>query len=233
MNQDALSRKQIARQGCFLHIGSGSKVIDGWVNVDINEHPGVDLVADVTEGLAFSGVRAVYDLVADVTEGLAFSGVRAVYAEHFLEHLPIDKALAFLLEVHRVLGRRGWLRLSTPNLEWVWKTHYTFDSSAEENRKKTLGANRAFQGWGHKFVWSPALLEEALLSCGFRKLRWCRYGKSRKRFFRNLEQHDACVDLPGAPHVIIAEAKKGPPQPERLEALEAFIREHFLNHLDW
>jgi len=118
--------------------------------------------------------------------------VRAVYAAHFLEHLPIDKALAFLLEVHRVLGRRGWLRLSTPNLEWVWETHYNVKASADEKRLMSMGANRAFQGWGHKFVWSPALLEEALLSCGFRKLRWCRYGKSRKRFFRNLEQHDAC-----------------------------------------
>lgn len=204
----------VARRECYLHIGSGAKGLDGWVNIDINEHPGVDLVADVTEGLDFSDARAVF-------------------AEHFLEHLPIDKALAFLLEVYRVLGKRGWLRLSTPNLEWVWKTHYNFEASADEKRLMSLGANRAFQGWGHRFVWSPALLEEALLCCGFRKLRWCRYGKSKKRFFNNLEQHDTCADLPGAPHVIIIEAKKGTPQPKRLESLEAFIRENFLDHLEW
>lgn len=214
MNQPDTHDPKASRTGHYLHIGSGAKVLDGWVNIDINEHPGVDLVADVTEGLEFSDAKAVF-------------------AEHFLEHLPIDKALAFLLEVHRVLGEGGWLRLSTPNLEWVWKTHYNFEAAADEKRLMSLGANRAFQGWGHQFVWSPALLEEALLCCGYRKLRWCGYGKSKKRFFRNLERHDTCADLPGTPHVIIVEAKKGPPQPDRLSALEAFIREHFLSHLDW
>ncbi len=214
MTDNAPEEETVPRSDCFLHIGSGAKVHDGWVNIDINDHPGVDLVADVTKGLDFSDVRAVF-------------------AEHFLEHLAIDKALDFLLEVHRVLARRGWLRLSTPNLEWVWQTHYNFGASAEEKRLMSLGANRAFRGWGHQFVWSPAILEEAMLCCGFRKLRWAGYGKSKKRFFRNLERHDLCDDLPNAPHVIIIEGKKGDPQPERLDTFRAFVQDHFLNHLDW
>jgi len=213
MTQDA-PEKRIPRNDAMLHIGSGAKVIDGWVNIDINDHPGVDVVADVTEGLDFTDARAVY-------------------AEHFLEHLPIEMAIAFLLEVHRVLARGGWLRLSTPNLEWVWITHYNLRASDDVKREMTLGANRAFRGWGHHFVWSRPFLEEVLLGCGFRKLRWCDHGRSRKKFFRNLEQHEESVNMPGSPHVIIVEAKKGSPQPERLERLNAFIREHFLDHLEW
>ena len=214
MIQDASTAREVPRSGCNLHIGSGAKVIDGWVNLDINEHPGVDVVADVTEGLDFSDVRAVY-------------------AEHFLEHLPIDKALAFLQEVHRVLARGGWLRLSTPNLEWVWSTHYAIGAASEEKRLMTLGANRAFRGWGHQFLWTPTLLEDALVSCGFKKLRWCRYGESKQDVFRNLERHEESPDLPDVPHVIIVEAKKGSPQPKRLKRLDTFIREHFIDHLDW
>jgi len=204
---------QVTGDDRLLHIGSGALTIDGWINVDIQPQPGVDLVADVTEGLGFNNVRAVY-------------------AEHFIEHLPLEQAIDFLLEVHRILGRRGWLRISTPNLEWVWKTHYLFNRSDDDKLVYTLGANRAFRGWGHEFIWSPPYLEEALASCGFRKLRWCGYGKSRKRFFRHIEQHESSPDLPGIPHVIIIEGKKGPPRPEQLERFRELALEHFLGHLD-
>jgi hypothetical protein len=203
------SGKEYPRENCFLHIGSGAKIINGWVNIDLQAHPGVDLVADATEVLEFSNVRAVY-------------------AEHFIEHLLLDKSLAFLLEVHRVLGRSGWLRLSTPNLEWVWKTHYLFDRSDKDKCVYTLGANRAFKGWGHEFIWSPPLLKEALASCGYRKLRWCNYGESKKKFFRNIEQHENSPDLPGIPHVIIIEGKKGPLQPQRLAEFNQLLLKHFL-----
>jgi len=211
MTEHAPEEKTVPRSDCFLHIGSGAKVHDGWVNIDINEHPGVDVVADVTKGLDFTDVKAVF-------------------AEHFLEHLAIDKALDFLLEMHRVLAPRGWLRLSTPNLEYVWATHYNFEAPSEQKRLMSLGANRAFRGWGHQFLWSPILLEEALRNCGFRELCWCRYGESERPFFRNLERHDINLDLPD---VIIIEAKKGDPQPERLDAFRAFVKKHFLDHLDW
>src|SRR5687768_18017028 len=49
------------------------------------------------------------------SKGLEFQDVEAVFAEHFLEHLPVDAALSFLLEAHRVLAPGGWIRLSTPN----------------------------------------------------------------------------------------------------------------------
>ena len=90
-----------------LHVGSGPARLEGWLNVDRQDLPEVDLVADVTAGLP-------------VGDGEA----EAVFAEHFLEHLPLDDAVAFLREAHRVLAPGGWLRLTTPNLDWVVATHY-------------------------------------------------------------------------------------------------------------
>ena len=39
----------------LLHVGCGPERLDGWVNVDIQQLPSVDVVADVTQGLPFDG----------------------------------------------------------------------------------------------------------------------------------------------------------------------------------
>jgi predicted SAM-dependent methyltransferase len=196
----------------MLHIGSGSARLEGWVNMDIQALPGVDVVADVTKGL-------------EITD------VKAIFAEHFLEHLALDAAIAFLLEAHRVLIRRGWIRLSTPNLDWVWSTHYRLDVDADGKRAAALQLNRAFHGWRHRFLWNREILGEALAACGFDKIRWCRYGESDLRVFHGIERHETYVDEPHLPHVIIAEARKGKPQPERLDQLRGLLEQEFLRHL--
>lgn len=188
-----------------LHIGCGSTHLAGWVNIDAQPLPGVDVVADVTKGLDFEHVEAVY-------------------AEHFLEHLTIDAALSFLCEVHRVLAPTGWLRLSTPNLDWVWATHYRLDGDSEMARAGAFHANRAFHGWGHQFLWNRTLLEDALLACGFQSLHFRRYGESSLPIFQKIEHHEQSVDTPELPSVIIVEAQRGAAAPDRLTALRDRIR---------
>lgn len=195
-----------------LHVGAGDKRLEGWVNIDLKRLPGVDVVADVTRGLEFSGVEAVF-------------------AEHFLEHLAMDAALAFLLEVHRVMAPGGWLRLSTPNLDWVWLTHYHLDADAADKPLMAIKLNRAFHGWGHRFVWNRELLAEALAACGFDEIRWCRYGESELEVFAGLERHETYDDSPEMPHVVIVEARKGEARPERLAALRELLGREFFPHL--
>lgn len=198
--------------GALLHIGCGRTPLSGWVNIDIQALPGVDVVADVTKGLNFQDCRAVF-------------------AEHFLEHLTIEEALAFLLEVHRVLEPGGWLRLSTPNLDWVLSTLHRPQYSRPGRTRIALALNRSFYGWGHRFLWSQPLLEEALASCGFAELRTCAYGASSLPFFSGLERHGAYPDTPETPHVLIIEAAKGDPEPLRLRALRNLLYEEFLMHV--
>src|SRR4028119_2465371 len=88
-----------------LHIGSGPVAIPGWTNVDIQSYPGVDVVLDVRQPWPFSGVELIF-------------------AEHFLEHLTLADGIAFLRACRAALREDGVLRLSTPNLDWVWLTHY-------------------------------------------------------------------------------------------------------------
>jgi predicted SAM-dependent methyltransferase len=195
-----------------LHIGSGNVRLPGWTNVDVQALPGVDVVADVTRGLGFAGAEAVF-------------------SEHFLEHLAIDDALSFLLEVHRVLAAGAWLRLTTPNLDWVWLTHYRLDGEADGKRAAALALNRAFRGWRHQFLWNREMLAEALAACGFEAVRWPSRGESELPLFRGLEMHDTYGDAGALPHILIAEARKGEPRPERLRELRDAVQRDFLDHL--
>jgi predicted SAM-dependent methyltransferase len=196
-----------------LHIGSGSQRIPGFLNVDVRPFPGVDVVADVTQGLRFQDVEAVF-------------------AEHFLEHLPLGKAVDFLCEVHRVLRADGWLRLSTPNLDWVWWTHYRLEGAAADRRAWSLMLNRAFHGWQHRFLWNREMLEETLAACGFEGLRWCRYGESELPFFRGIERHETWEDEEQLPHVLIIEGRKGAPRPQDLARWREHLQREFLDHVE-
>src|SRR4029453_10033118 len=127
-----------------LHIGAGRESLPGWINIDNQGLPGVDQVLDVRQGLPFADVASIY-------------------AEHFLEHLTLDEGLAFLKECRRVLRPDGILRLSTPNLDWVILTHYRGASVADADAKvDCFRLNRAFHGWGHRFLYNRATLSSVL-----------------------------------------------------------------------
>jgi predicted SAM-dependent methyltransferase len=192
-----------------LHIGCGQEALPGWINLDSRALPGVDRVLDVRDGLPFDDVSAIY-------------------AEHFLEHLSLEDGLAFLRECRRVLRPDGVLRLSTPNLDWVYATHYRTGpaSSGETKLYDCFQLNRAFHGWGHQFLYNRETLESVLRAAGFTSVSFHRYGESPVAELTGLERHQTWEDTPELPHVIIAEASgSGPPisLPEKLlgEFLEA------------
>lgn len=198
--------------GSRLHVGCGRERLEGWINIDVQDYPGVDLVLDVTRGLAFREAEAIY-------------------AEHFLEHLAIDQALAFLLESHRALRDGGRIRLSTPNLEWVLATHYSLEAEEVLRARMSLRLNRAFYGWEHRFLWNKSLLGRTLRACGFTDLHWPAYGESKHDILRGLERHETNLDTADLPHVLIVEGQKGEQSPGALAGLRRLIQSELLDHL--
>jgi predicted SAM-dependent methyltransferase len=172
-----------------LHVGSGQAPIAGWVNIDIQPLPGVDRVLDVRRGLPYDGVAAIY-------------------GEHFLEHLELEEGLACLVECRRALASDGILRLSTPNLDWVLASHYRYGRWAEEGEAVSdcFRMNRAFHGWGHRFLYNRQALDAALRAAGFAKITMHRYGESDVPELSGLERHEKSGDTDELPHVLVAQA---------------------------
>lgn len=177
-------RRPLVRQKAErLHIGSGPQTFSGWVNIDLEMHPGVDLVHDVRDGLAFQDVRYIY-------------------AEHFIEHLTYDEGLRFFRECRTALRDDGILRISTPNLDWVMATQYITPDAITN----CFAMNKAFRGWGHRFLYNAATLEATLHAAGFASVRFFGYGESGDPLLSGLERHPTSPDSAETPHVIIAEA---------------------------
>ncbi|MGK2856662.1 MAG: class I SAM-dependent methyltransferase, partial [Thermoanaerobaculia bacterium] len=171
-----------------LHIGCGPQVLSGWTNVDNQAYPGIDHVLDVTIGLPFANVEYVF-------------------AEHFVEHLAYDDTLNFLRECRRVLAADGVLRASTPNLDWVLRTHYhpeLWKGDADAVRD-CFNMNRAFKGWGHQFLYNRQSLAATLRLAGFGRIEECLYGESTHEALRGLERHETYPDEPTLPHVLVME----------------------------
>lgn len=186
-----------------LHVGSGPERLEGWVNVDLQPLEEVDVCADVTRTFPFAGVHRIF-------------------AEHFLEHLELEDAVDFLVRCHEALESGGRLRLTTPNLDWVWSTQY----GPAGNADRALGAvaiNRCFHAWGHRFLWNREILARALEAAGFVDLVWPEYGESDDPELRGLERHETWPDTEEHDHVLVVEATRGAPRPELLAQLRRTV----------
>jgi predicted SAM-dependent methyltransferase len=113
--------------GLRLHLGCGSHVVDGWVNVDrspnvyLTRVPGLRAVLGRLGVLSSAQAGAVFPrgiVRADVTRRIpAEDGSASVaYASHMIEHLSRWQALALLHECMRVLRPGGVVRIVTPDL---------------------------------------------------------------------------------------------------------------------
>jgi len=192
-----------------IHIGCGNAILSGWVNIDIESLPGVDLVLDVRQGLPFDAAEYVF-------------------AEHFIEHLDFQSGLAFLRECRRVLTASGVLRLSTPNLDWVWLNQYHYGAWQDggEAVRDCFWMNKAFRGWGHQFLYNRQTLTEVLKEAGFGTIESVAYGESRPPARSNRERHETYIDPPETPHIIVVEASGRSDEPsQRLKAPRADFEE--------
>jgi predicted SAM-dependent methyltransferase len=192
-----------------LHLGCGPLALPGWINIDNQPYPGVDRVLDVSEGLPFEDVRFIF-------------------AEHFIEHLPFDAATSLMRECRRVLRDDGVLRLSTPNLDWVWASHYKKVMTSEEAVLSCFAINRAFRGWGHQFLYNLQTLTALLQNAGFATVTPLTHGVSSNPDLHGLEHHEKYPDSPEVPHVVVVEAsgvRAIPPVAEGAELIAEYERD--------
>jgi predicted SAM-dependent methyltransferase len=105
-----------------LNLGCGSKVVEGWVNVDYS------LGARIFKIPFFRILNRKFNFfnldwddrifLYNLTREFPWedSSVDVIYCSHLLEHFTRDQGLLFLNECYRVLKKTGILRIVLPDL---------------------------------------------------------------------------------------------------------------------
>lgn len=138
-----------------LHLGCGARCIPGFVHVDAQAHPHVDLVADV----------ARLEMIPDATADL-------IYAAHVLEHFGRWEFRAVLSEWRRVLKPGGSLRLAVPDFAACAKLYY--ERGLADGLNGLIGLICGGQRDGmdyHKMIFDESFLKHELLGLGFKNIR--------------------------------------------------------------
>jgi predicted SAM-dependent methyltransferase len=154
-----------------VQIGAGPSNAPGWLNTDI----------EPSEGQAY----------LDATKPLPFpdGSVYYIFGEHVIEHVDYTSALGFFKEAHRVLAPGGKIRMVTPDLnkfltlfnepdaEHSPKTaHFIARKLDSQDWTKTSDPacvilNNEMHGFGHQFLYTPALLRASYQQAGFTEIR--------------------------------------------------------------
>jgi predicted SAM-dependent methyltransferase len=168
-----------------LHIGCGSHLLSGWLNSDyLPRHKSV-LKLDATEPYPFDNGSFDY-----------------VYSEHIIEHVSFEKGKQILRECCRILKTHGKIRISTPDLTFLfalfsephsalhsnyieWATN-TFISGAPCYHP-TFVINNFMRAWGHQFVYDETVIRLSLESAGFSQIKRCVLNASDDPALCNLE----------------------------------------------
>src|SRR5205814_932044 len=147
-----------------------------------------------------------------------------IFTEHFIEHLSFDDAQKFLRDCRHALAPHGVLRLTTPNLDWVWLTQYHLGQwqAPSEAVRDCFWMNKAFRGWGHQFLYNVQTLTECLREAGFAIVEETKYGESKHDVLRGIERHEQYPEG-DISHIVIVEASGV--SAEKSEVLEGPLKD--------
>lgn len=154
---EALGRQQEEQDqreylGKRLHLGAGKVILPGWINVDIRDLPGINLVTP-----------------ADKLEAFPDNTIDLIYACHVLEHYARRDTMRVLQEWRRVLKPEGTLRLSVPDFAACVQAYYKRAPLA-----LLLGhivGGQEYPGNAHLMVFDLDYLSTLLSEVGFRRIR--------------------------------------------------------------
>ena len=169
-----------------LHAGSGGHLLEGWINIDLDADPSVNLAADLGRSIP-----------------LRSNSVDFIHSEDFIEHLDIEPGLQFIREAFRVLRPGGVMRIATPDLRALINEVY-FGRHPEHLRWcnefldadgpcAALNMHLRMNG-AHRFIYDEEHLRRVLEECGF-TVRRVRYNRSSYPELRFLELRDFGLSL--------------------------------------
>lgn len=165
-------RAGLARTPVKLHLGCGSKVLPGWINLDARSYPGVAVM------LLPSGLKRISD-----------SLVSFVYCSHMVEHIDYpDQVHQLASEIHRILKPGGVLRFVVPGIERIIRAYVADDNAFFKEQQqhhppecttKMEHLMYALQQSGeHKYGYDFETAQKFLQRAGFTQIKDSSYNES-------------------------------------------------------
>jgi len=138
------------RSGLRVNLGCGHVPMEGYVNVDQRELPGVDVVADAN--------RLPFDP----------GSIAEIFSSHMLEHFPREQLRRELLPYWRSLvADGGTFRAVVPDADSMIRKYGRGEMSWEDLREVTFGS-QDYSGDFHYDMFTTESLGELLREAGFR-----------------------------------------------------------------
>ncbi len=135
-----------------LHIGCGKTIIDNWVNLDIQQLSGVNIIDDVRT------LRKIKDDSCDI-----------IYACHVLEHISRNNIEKVLQTWYNKIKPGGIVRISVPDFEKIIM-HYNKSKKIEEVLGLLVGGHK--NEWDrHGMIFDRTILVKFLKDVGFKNIR--------------------------------------------------------------
>lgn len=136
-----------------LHIGCGSKKLEGYINVDLRKTSAADVVVNI--------------LSPDFKEMFKPNSVDEIYSCHMLEHIPESKAKIFLADCLTILKLGGILNIEIPLIDRLidlaWK-------DGKCNHKEILYNIYGMERWEgdfHMFGYTTKVFKELVAELGY------------------------------------------------------------------
>jgi predicted SAM-dependent methyltransferase len=154
-----------------LHWGCGGSARPGWINSDIKSGPGIDISADIRDGLPLEDGSLDYAV-----------------SVHALQEIALDRLVPVLSELCRVLTPGGVLRLVLPDLLKGVRAYERGDRDyflVPDEDAQSPGAKLVVQliWYGYsRVLFTADFIEELLLKAGFSRVVHCDYRQTASRF---------------------------------------------------
>lgn len=149
-----INEKKLARMGDEIHInmGCGHVPIDGYLNLDMRELPGIDVVGDVSD-MPF-----------------APDSLSELLSSHLIEHFPQEELERTLLPYwYSLLKPGGTFRALLPDWETMITKFAEGSIPFDDLREVTFGA-QDYDGDFHFNMFSQESLRAALQTAGFKEV---------------------------------------------------------------